>query len=101
MSDWPDGAAARKLAADWLAALEGADDEVATRFRYLLARVAERAGILQATGRSTRGGRRLVSFSDPLDGRVYEVVDPGLGTAEERLVDATEWILFGGRDTAG
>src|SRR4051812_49234367 len=88
-------AAGRELVAGWLLALEGADEEVAVRFRYLVARAAERAGLLRAALRATVGGRARVCFAGPSDGGLYAVEDPALGGAEARLVEATAWVLLG------
>src|SRR5262245_58866499 len=87
--------AARERAEGWLAALEGADDEVSRRFRYLAALAAARAGLLREVGASERGGRRLARFACPRDWTTYEVEDPRLGAAEARLVEATAWALLG------
>src|SRR5262245_14255241 len=94
----PDRAAARGRAQAWLDARDAAGDEGMVRFRYLVAMVARRAGLPREVGRAGRGGRRRVSFVDPVGGATYAVVDPGLRSDEAPLLDATAWVLFGGAD---
>src|SRR5262245_10441119 len=55
-------AAARDQAVGWLEALEGATGESTVRFRYLVAMVAARAGVLDEVGRAARGGRQVVTL---------------------------------------
>src|SRR3954468_5145697 len=87
--------AARERAAGWLEAFRGDDAPAAVQFRYLVAMVAERAGILPRVGEEWRGAHCVVLLADPLRGETYAVTDPALGAAEDALVDGTEWVVFG------
>src|SRR3954468_25112588 len=88
--------AARERAAGWLEAFRGDDAPSAVQFRYLVAMVAERAGILHRVGVERRGAHRVVILADPPRGQTYAVTDPALGAGEDALVDGTEWVLCGG-----
>ena len=98
MDEDPIYAAARARAAGWLEAFRGDDAPAAVQFRYLVAMVAERAGLLVRVGEERRGAHRVVLLADPLRGQTHAVTDPDLGGAEAALVDGTEWVVFGGVD---
>src|SRR3954471_5001661 len=98
MEENPAYAAARARALGWLEAFRGDDAPAAVQFRYLVALVAERAGILHRVGVERRGAHRVVILADPPRGQTYAVTDPALGAGEDARVDGTEGVVFGGVD---
>jgi len=89
------------LLTEWLAALDGADDGVSDQFRYLVAMVAVRDGILVEVGRRVVNDRSTVQLVQPEDGTTYAVPAPWLGESEAGLVAQMRWVLFGDAPSGG